>query len=80
MRAELAPTTCCEIFESGEAFTNGGRRRSAGRGYGATAVYRCSSQKRRPWWRAVVIVAALVLAAIVLSVLMAFLGLWQMVF
>jgi hypothetical protein len=36
--------------------------------------------QQRSWWRVVVIVVALFLAVIVLSVLMAFLGLWQMVF
>jgi hypothetical protein len=37
-------------------------------------------EQRGSWWRVVVIAAALVLAVLVLSVLMAFLGLWQMVF
>ena len=36
--------------------------------------------QQRSWWRAAVIVAALSLAVFVLSVLMAFFGLWQMVF
>ena len=37
-------------------------------------------EQQRSSWRVVVIVAALFLAVIVLSVLMAFLGLWHLVF